>query len=98
MQDGALNRLRTNAWISPADEPTWPAPAPVSRTEARNPAARRASANVSAAARVAGFVMTSISSPQGWTTIERLVTFLMKSAFSRAARTRFCGVSHGEPT
>ena len=53
-----------NAWIDVAVVPT--AAVPVWKTRVRKPAARRAVAYVLADASVAGFVMTSSSSPHGW--------------------------------
>ena len=53
-----------NVWICAGVVPIWPAPAPTWKTFVRQPCARLPTANASAAACVAGFVMTSISSPQ----------------------------------
>ena len=85
-----------NAWICAAVVPIWPAAAPVSKTLVRQPCARLPTANWSAATRVAGFVMTSISSPQ---------RRRMRSSFARI-RLPFssleisdcCGRSHGDST
>src|SRR4051812_13538530 len=98
MQFGEFNCDRMYVWICRAVVPIWFAPAPVSRTRVRNPAALRAAAYVSAAVRVEAFVMTSSSSPHGWTMIGGSRNFLTTDAFSKAAAVRAWGVSHGELT
>ena len=64
MQSGWLTCERMNVWIEVVVDPT--AAVPVWNTRVKKPALRRAVAYVFADASVAGFVMTSSSSPHGW--------------------------------